>query len=99
MVIREGDDYVGAPEDVEAVHDGVSDVGPVAPQLLPLVSRPLVIFGVQHGLGQHGIDQGGVDWTKQRHALLILLGLAGDDIVLKDVPETKRHFTDSLLQN
>ena len=83
MVIREGEGDVGAPEDVEAVHDGVRDVGAVTAQLLALVRGPLLVLGVQHGLGEHRVDERRVDRPEQGHALLVLLGLARDDVVLE----------------
>ena len=64
------------------VHDGVGNIGPVAPEGLPLVGGPLVVLGVVHGLVQHGVDEGGVHRAEQGHALLILLRLAGNDVVL-----------------
>ena len=82
-VIRDYEGDVGAPEDVEAVHDGVRDVGAVTAQLLALVRGPLLVLGVQHGLGEHRVDEGRVDRPEQGHALLVLLGLACDDVVLK----------------
>ena len=85
------------PQDVEAVHDGVRDVGPVAPERLPLVGRPLAVVGVVHGLVEHRVDERRVDGPEERHTLLVLLGLAGDDVVLEDVPEAEGHLGDGLL--
>ena len=83
MATSDDDDDVVAPEDVEAVHDGVRDVGAVTAQLLALVRGPLLVLGVQHGLGEHRVDERRVDRPEQGHALLVLLGLARDDVILK----------------
>ena len=85
------------PQDVEAVPDGVRDAGPVAPERLPLGGRPLAVVGVVHGLVEHRVDERCVDGPEERHTLLVLLGLAGDDVVLEDVPEAEGHLGDGLL--
>ena len=85
------------PQDVEAVPDGVRDAGPVAPERLPLGGRLLAVVGVVHGLVEHRVDERRVDGSEERHTLLVLLGLAGDDVVLEDVPEAEGHLGDGLL--
>jgi hypothetical protein len=48
-----------------------------------------VILRIVHGLDEHGVDKGGVDWPQDGDAVLILVGLAGDNVVLEDVPEAE----------
>ena len=113
---------------IRPVHYGVSNVSSVTAKTLSLVRCPLVVLrkglnadlslvttrhlGIIHGLVEHGVHQGGVDWSEERHTLLVLLRLASNNIVLvkqdnmyvctalahlQDVPEPEGHLADGLL--
>ena len=56
-----------------------------------------MVLGIIHGFDEHGVDEGGVDGPEDGHAVLVLLGLAGNDVVLQDVPEAEGDLGDGLL--